>query len=129
MGRWRDNGERRYYDTTPLIKRVFTWFVWLGGWTHPWNDRDGKRYGTYFSTHYPDGMRAGPTPISLLGHTITFYGWGWQVRFWLRPRLYFVWSGYRKGLPIHVYISRNGTPPRPGERGIRIWPRADYYWH
>ena len=140
MGHWRDNGEKQYYDTTSLLKRMRTWLVWVGGWEHPWvrpaSPRDQGEHGsnavisgTYFSTRYPDGTRAGPTPISLFGHRITFYGWGWQVNFWRHPYQYFVWSGYRKGQPARIYISHDGTPPRPNERGIRIWPRANYHWN
>jgi hypothetical protein len=40
------------------------------------------------------------TPVSLLGHRITFYGWGWQVR--LR-------GGYLVKSKGAVYFSHNGT--------------------
>ena len=137
MKQWRDNGECQYYDTASLLKRARKWLIWVGGWEHPWSrpaspveqrnhGANAVICGTYFSTRYPDGTRAGPTPISLFGHRLTFYGWGWQVRLF---RSYFVWSGYRKGQPARIYISRDGTPPRPNERGIRIWPRAAHWWN
>ena len=128
MGRWMDNGERVYYDITPLLKRVRTWFVWIGGWERPhW---DGDRFSHQWRLRQSwDGKLASPTPVSLLNHSLTLFGWGWQLTFWRWPYLRLTWSHYRKGWPVHVYISRDGTPPRPGKRGLRIWPRADYYWN
>lgn len=74
--RW--NGEFWYQDEG-LLRRVRKWFAWSGGWEahspkRAWSGVGGRQW----TLRERLGML---TPISLLGHRITFYGWGWQLRF------------------------------------------------
>lgn len=103
--RW--NGEKWWVDDRPVWRRILRWVAWFGGW----------------EAHSPklNGASKRPlrkrlrmlTPVSLFGHRITFYGWGWQVR-----RRGGWWVKSRNG----VYWSPNGTPSeatiwfRGGER-------------
>ncbi len=85
------NGEYWYEDYTPIWSRIATWVVWVGG------------------------SRRHPTPVSLLGHRVTFYEWGANVRLPGGDLLVVSWCGvdprhWWRTKPVSVYISRDGTP-------------------
>jgi hypothetical protein len=106
------NGEYWYTDERSLWKRVRQWVIWVGGW----EKANGK--GWQFTIDY--GNRKGlmnPTPISLFGHAITFYGWGWQIHLWK--------MGYFVCTKSGMYISSDGTPPdNYPKTGFYIFRRA-----
>lgn len=95
------NGEYWYENNTSLLKRVATWFVWLGGWKI-WLESRQRGHGKF------ENM----APISLLGHRATYYGWGFNVRVkggWFVV----VFKRDENGKPSGIeraYISRDGTP-------------------
>lgn len=87
------NGEYWYEDRTPLLSRIATWLIWIGG------------------------TQTSPTPISVFGHRVTFYGWGANVRFPSGDLLVISWCGldpkrWWRSKPASVYVSPNGTPDR-----------------
>jgi hypothetical protein len=103
------NGEQWYIDERSRWKRVRQWIIWVGGWELA----NGKGWRFSVKTPYGDKIRMGPTPVSLFGHRITFYGWGWDIKI---PRYgWLVWSR-ESGL----YVSSNGTPPREDTKGFSI---------
>jgi hypothetical protein len=83
--RW--NGERWCRDDMPIWKRVARWVVWLGGW-----DAHGRL-----------AFRYGFSPVSVLGHRVTYYGHWADIR---TPLGILVVNWRDK----HAYISRDGTP-------------------
>jgi len=88
------NGENWYEDRTPLLSRIATWLVWVGG-----------------------SSLSSPTPVSLFGHRATFYGWGAQVRLPGGDLLVVSWCGspptdWWRTAPRQVYVSPSGTPDR-----------------
>jgi hypothetical protein len=95
------NGEFWYEDSTPLLKRIAKWFVWVGGWKI-WLGSRGSEYNRLENL----------APISLLGHRATYYGWGFDVRV-KGGHLVVVFkrdnSGKVGGIE-RAYISRDGTP-------------------
>lgn len=93
------NGEYWYIDDRSLWKRCRQWLIWIGGW----EKANGKGWKFLIDYGHRKGLMS-PSPISLLGHHITFFGWGWQIK--IRSGYYLVWS--KSGL----YISNDGTPPR-----------------
>lgn len=85
------------------LKTIRQWVIWIGGWEIPdlmqWDmGKPAWQIGR------------DPTPVSLLGHRATFYGWGWQVK------VASGWLVYAK--PYGLFWSPNGTPSDP--RAIRI---------
>lgn len=80
LTRW--NGEYWYEDRRPIWRHIVEWFVWVGG---------SRKYGL--------------TPISLFGHRVTFFGWGWNAR---------INGGYlvrvTRGVDKGMYWSPDGTP-------------------
>ncbi len=109
MNVYRFNGSVWWLDKRPLLKRLRQWVLWLGGYE--------RSDGTW------DRSGGDPTPVSVLGHRATYYGWGFQVRTaygWLvvvwrvngKP-----WSGIERayvspcGTPQHATIWLVGTPP------------------
>jgi hypothetical protein len=104
LHRW--NGEFWYADDRSTAKRMATWVLWPGGW------------GTFKT--WPMRKRLHPhywTPVSLLGHRVTFFGWGIQARMcggcWVMAwdgegrRLYWSPDGTPSSATVWVY----GTPP------------------
>lgn len=89
--RW--NGERWCRDDMAIWRRVARWFVWLGGW----------------DAHGRDAFKHGFSPVSVLGHVVTYFGhwaqaktpWGYLVVNW-RER--------------YAFIARDGTPD-----GAHVW--------
>lgn len=94
------NGEFWYEDRTPLLERIATWIIWIGGW-RVFRERPvfGRRKLSYL------------TPISLLGHRVTFFDWGAQVRVPSGDHLVVVWRSGHIDTP-YVYVSADGTPSR-----------------
>src|ERR1700748_849595 len=87
------NGEHWYEDRTPLLSRIATWLIWIGG------------------------TRKSPTPVSLLGHRVTFQSWGASLRLPGGDWLVVAWDGvdpsqWWRCKPTAVYVSSNGTPDR-----------------
>ena len=76
LTRW--NGERWYVDNRSIWRHIFEWFVWVGG--HP-------------------------TPVSLFGHRVTFFGWGVQVQIGGGYLVRVTRGGWRG-----MYWSPDGTP-------------------
>ena len=83
------NGEYWYEEDRSVVGRIARWVLWPGGWEtfRSWPLRERIK---------PDKW----TPLSLLGHRITFYGWGVQAWRWTLT------FGEEKQL----YRSVNGTP-------------------
>ena len=82
------NGEFWYEDRSPLIWRFMKWFCWIGGY---FQFRPIKCWDV--------------TPVSFLGHRITLYGWGWEIK---TP---WGWLVYSKGGGCRrCYISKTATP-------------------
>jgi len=121
------NGEYWYRDADAMVKRARRWIVWVGGWERPVRSADPN--GMVVSSHvwkpclwrhHGQGVRAFPrnladslTPVSLFGHRVTFFGWGFQLRPSHRRSIFMVSrSGVRKGKPTKVYVSPDGTPSR-----------------
>lgn len=103
------NGECWYIDDRSLWKRVRQWLIWIGGW------EKANGQGWAFTIDYGNKTAlVAPTPISLFGHAITFFSWGWQVRFWKRCYLVCSDSG--------IYVSSDGTPPDCGD-----YPKTGFY--
>jgi hypothetical protein len=87
------NGEYWYEDRTPLLSRLASWFLWVGG------------------------TRQHPTPVSLLGNLVTFYDWGAELRLPDGDWLVVSWCGadrnhWWRRKPEALYISPNGTPSK-----------------
>jgi hypothetical protein len=103
------NGEFWYVDRRSVWLRLRSWVIWVGGW------EDGAAGGGHRWRLHTSGSgknyRMGPTPLSLLGHRVTFLGWGLQIQ--LRHGYFtwvwhpYRWRGQRWG---RGYISRDGTP-------------------
>jgi hypothetical protein len=99
------NGERWYLRDWSIFHRIRDWFVWVGGW----ETANGKGWRLFI----PCGNRRimmSPTPVSLFGHRITFYGWGWNIR--TRTG----WLVYTRRPERSLYHSTDGTP-----RGATVW--------
>ena len=99
--RW--NGERWYVDSRSLWKRVRQWVIWIGGWER------ANGAGWQFSIKHPyrrvGRIWMGPTPVSLLGHRVTFFSHWFDFR--IRSGVVVV--NFRER---HAYVSRDGTPNR-----------------
>jgi hypothetical protein len=80
------------------VKRLRRWVIWFGGWELA--NGEGWRF------------EYGPTPVSLFGHFITFYGGGWvDVRVGRGTLVVFFPGSHRRSVPgCHAYWSPNGTP-------------------
>lgn len=96
--RW--NGEY-WYEDEGLARRAVKWVAWFGGWEahspkRPWVGMAGRTW----TLRERLGML---TPVSLFGHRITFYGWGWQVRLRGGSLVFSKQEG-------SVYFSPDGTP-------------------
>lgn len=94
MRSYRKNSEGWYQDTRSLWKRFRQYIIWVGGWEEA--NGKGWRIKKY--------NLLDPFPVSLLGHWITFYGWGLNFRV---KKGWFVvsWRHEKK-----IYISCDGTP-------------------
>ena len=89
------NGEFWYRRDWSLFHRIRNWFIWIGGW----EKANGEGWEIFHKTF--QGWRIwDPTPISLFGHRVTFFGNWWQMRTHL---------GYLTVSRVHAYISRDGT--------------------
>ena len=100
MVTYRWNGECWYADRRGPWKRARQWLIWVGGW------ETANGAGWRFRIPYINGRHLwmSPTPVSILGHWATWYGWGLTVRFgWWS----FTWD-WR--VSRHAYLSTNGTP-------------------
>ncbi len=102
--RW--NGEYWYQDEG-LMRRAVKWMAWFGGW----EAHSPKRPWTGIGWRLRERLRM-LTPVSLLGHRITFYGWGCSLR---NRRGSLVWTKSDRSL----YFSQDGTPD-----GATIWFRG-----
>src|SRR6266699_203698 len=104
------NGEQWYIDERSLWKRCRQWVIWIGGWE--------KANGTGWRLHceYDTSILMSPAPVSVLGHRLTWFGWGWQLK--LKRRYYLVWS--KSGL----FVSHDGTPPSEQADGFFLLRRS-----
>lgn len=95
-------------------KSLRRWFVWFGGWERPelsqW-DRGAKAWD-FFNTYTGKRKLNSPTPMSILGHRVTFHGWGVSVR--ICKGSFVMASDYAHGKPDRIYWSPDGTPQNPG---------------
>jgi hypothetical protein len=89
------NTEYWYRLDASLLRRASRWLIWIGGW-------ELANFGGW-------RIRGAPSPVSILGHRVTWFSWGFQVR--LRGG-YLVWSR-REGT---LYFSPSGTPD-----GATVW--------
>lgn len=91
------NGERWYVDERSLWKRCRQWLVWIGGW------EKANGAGWQFTLDLGNRKKLmNPTPISLFGHAVTFFGWGGRIRLLHKGSLTWSESG--------IYVSQRGTP-------------------
>jgi hypothetical protein len=98
MSAHRFNGEC-WYEDEGLPRRALKWVAWFGGWEAHSPKREWSLRRRSLRERLKPGMI---TPVSLFGHRITFFGWGWQLR--LR-------GGYLvRGSEGRVYFSPDGTP-------------------
>jgi hypothetical protein len=108
-------------------KTLRQWVIWVGGWEHPelsqW-DRGVPAWELTRVDHKGRRCLVDPTPVSLFGYRITFFGWGVQARIrWGGRRLYLTLSRtYRHGPIDKLYLSPNGTLQHPQARFL--WRRA-----
>jgi len=97
-------------------KRLRRWFVWFGGWERPelsqW-DRGAKAWD-FFNTYSGKRRLNSPTPMSMLGHRITFFGWGLQVK--VGKGSFVVASNSANGRADRAYWSPDGTPQNPNAK-------------
>lgn len=107
MKTYRNNGEYWYADRRSPFQRARMWLIWFGGWE--------KANGTGWALRrrrFPGARTtvADPTPVSILGHRLTFFGTWLQVRL---PHTYLVlrYRGGYSGGP-YAYLSNDGTPSR-----------------
>jgi hypothetical protein len=134
------NNDEYWYEAPPLHKRIRKWFFWLGGWekansagwrfymkhTRPKKPTKEQReilvnltpkeqheYIKTLPERY-ERVWLSPFPISLLGHRITFYNWGMNIR---TSEGYFCIT-WDKNQGRKCYISYDGTPSN-----AHIW-----YW-
>ena len=92
------NGERWYVEERSVLSRLRKWFVWFGGWERAdgrWQFRTPRTLGHRIWMY--------PTPVSVLGHRVTFFG------HWLQVRVSSGWLvvNFRER---YAYVSANGTP-------------------
>jgi hypothetical protein len=99
------NGEFWYRDRRSLPGRLRRWLIWVGGWEQP-DGRGGASWRFSIPWTPEQRIRLAPTPVSLFGHRVTFYGWGGNLR--LPTGDYLVWS--RCDRAWRVYLSPDGTP-------------------
>ena len=98
---WNHEENRWYMRDWNLFHHLRHWFVWVGGW----EKANGAGWNFFYRGANGKRRLLSPTPISLFGHRITFYGWGWQIRVGKR------WLVASKaGHPLQVYLSPDGTP-------------------
>lgn len=99
------NGEYWYVDARPVWERILSWVVWVGGWK-VW--REMRRFR-------PEKLHLDTlAPISVLGHRLTWYGWGFDVK---TPEGVLVVVMKKVGWGIErAYVSRDGTPG-----GAHVW--------
>lgn len=105
------NGECWYLDRRSPWLRMRQWLFWIGGWElangagwRPLLSNPNRLLGWMFMP---------PTPISVLGHRATFYGWGLTFRYagsWLTVTF------PRGDQPLRAYVSNDGTP-----QGAHTW--------
>ena len=116
MKTWKWNGEKWYCDERSAFKRIRQWAIWIGGWERA----NGKGWAIRRSRYHTGPLSLvrniadAMTPVSFLGHRVTWFGWGIQFK----PRRYrtkiltISRSGCRKGEPTKIYLSYDGTPFR-----------------
>jgi hypothetical protein len=92
------NGEY-WYRAPALLKRIQQWAIWVGGWEKPGG------LGWRFN--------GSPTPVSVLGHRLTVYGWGFQVR--VPSGLLVVTWPHGSETSWRAFVSPNGTPQHATE--------------
>lgn len=102
------NGENWYIDTRSAFKRARQWLCWIGGW----EKANGAGWTIPRAAIKLDGYLESLTPVSLLGHRVTFQWFGVDIRIRGRGILCWHWKQRRferagKG---YAYFSRNGTP-------------------
>jgi len=133
------NGEQ-WYEAPPLYKRIRKWFFWIGGWEKAnckgWRFSINSERPRQLTSSEKEKVKCmsheerlqfaktipkenhriwlDPFPMSFLGHRITFYSWGMNLKV-KEGYLYLIWS---KNEGRKCYISSNGTP-----WGAHIW-----YW-
>jgi len=100
MKTYRWNGEYWYHDKRNWLKRARQWLIWLGGW----EKANGAGWRVFWS--YKRKLKP-PTPVSLFGHRITWYGWGGQIRL---GRGWLVYARRPSAEGRRLYISKDGTP-------------------
>lgn len=100
---------------TSPTKRLRQWFIWFGGWETPELCQWDMGWPAW-KLRLDSGAWRSPTPVSILGHRATWYGWGGQARMF-GGLLTVSWrpsssSGWR------LYWSPDGTPDNPGAKCI-----------
>jgi hypothetical protein len=102
------NGEFWYEDNTPLLQRLATWCIWIGGrqrWDrllgrHVWQSRAWQGLG-----HAVSGLM----PIALFGHRVSIHSHHARVRFG-GDYICVTWRSGSASVVPYAYISRDGTP-------------------
>jgi len=134
MSSYRWNGEY-WYEDEGLPRRALKWVAWFGGWQAHSPKRAWSLRRRTLGERLAPGML---TPVSLFGHRITFFGWGWQVRlrggYLVRGQeggLYFSPDGtpssatiWFKGAPAHVLAAAQESAK---ERATRLARHASYF--
>lgn len=102
-------------------KNLRQWFIWVGGWE--WPELSQWDRGKPAWEPMREGRIVSPTPVSLFGHRITFFGWGAQVKLRWRGRRWILClsSTYRHSPLDKLYLSPDGTPGHPEARFL--WRR------
>jgi hypothetical protein len=77
---------------------MLKWFVWAGGYIP---------FTRYRKTKWQLPRFKDFAPLSLLGHRMTFYSWGWQLEI---PQGYMVHTYNRRDESSSIYISKDATP-------------------
>lgn len=102
------NGECWYLRRWSALHHLRNWLIWIGGWEEP----NGEGWSLLFDGWRDTWTRArqwkSPTPVSVFGHRVTWFGWGLNVKLPGGGWLVVVWR--TGGAPWRVYLSHNGTP-------------------
>lgn len=108
-GRFGYREAMRRLDPKGPLSRARRWLVWIGGWESPELCRWDRGWPAWRTD-------ADPTPVSLLGHLVTFYGWGAELRVAGGHLVYTRRDG-------HLYWSPDATPSHSGV--VEFWPRRE----